>query len=209
MIFQSAANSPQSPSEKDVPLPEGGATFQVHLKYIITQVKSGLMMIDQQAAHERILFEKYLGFLENQSGASQQCLFPQTVELNLSDFSLVMELKEEISALGFVFEVFGKNSIVINGVPTDMSSGNEKALFEGLIEQFKKNKAELSLSKRENLARAISKRSAIKQGRKLSPEEMNSLIDNLFACKHANYAPNGQLTFFMLDLNKIASYFNQ
>ncbi len=211
LIFQSAANTNDTKEQEgggDRPN-EGGVTFQVHLRYIVTQVKSGLMMIDQQAAHERILYEKYLGHLENKAGASQQCLFPQTVELSLSDFALVRELKEEITALGFAFEVFGKYSIAINGIPTDVISGNEKTLFEGLIEQFKKNKNELTLSTRENLARSLAKRSSIKEGKRLSPEEMNALIGNLFACKNANYSPGGQLTTFLLDLNRISSYFNQ
>ena len=212
MIFQSAANkmpNPESAPQQIQEQKERNATFQVHGKYILTQVKSGLMMIDQQAAHERILFEKYFSQLENKSGASQQSLFPQTVTLNPADFALVMELKEEITALGFAFEVFGQNAIVINGTPADITASNEKSLFEGLLEQFKTNKAELSLPVSENLARSIAKRSSIKYGQKLNTEEMSALIDKLFACKNVNYALDGQRTFCILDLNKIASYFNQ
>ena len=186
----------------------GQAIFQLHLKYIVSQVKSGMMFIDQEAAHERILYQQYLANLEHRSGASQQSLFPQTVSLNPGDYSLVMEMKEEIQALGFVIEPFGKRDILVKGTPTDISHLNEGSIFEGLIEQFKKNKAELSIPRRENLARSLAKRTGIKGGVRLSQEEMQSLIDQLFACEVPNYAPNGRSTFYILDLKKIENYFN-
>lgn len=188
---------------------ENSSTFQLHLRYIVSQIKSGMVIIDQQAAHERILYEKYQTMLENQFGASQQFLFPQTLELNPTDFALVMELEKEIKSLGFVFNIFGKNTIVINGVPSDIQSGSEKHLFEGLLEQFKYNQSELKLDRRENLARALAKRSSMKPGTRLSIVEMNTLIDKLFACKVPNYAPNGNSTFVMLDLDKIAKFFTR
>ncbi len=186
----------------------GQAIFQLHLKYIVSQVKSGMMFIDQEAAHERILFEKYLANLEQRSGASQQSLFPQTVSLNPGDYSLVMEMEEEIKALGFVIEPFGKRDVLVKGTPMDISHLNEGGIFEGLIEQFKKNKAELSIPRRENLARSLAKRTGIKEGVRLSQEEMQSLVDQLFACEIPNYAPNGRSTFYILDLKKIENYFN-
>lgn len=182
--------------------------FQLHNRYIVTQVKSGMMIVDQQGAHERILFEKYMGHLKNSKGASQQSLFPQTVSLNPGDHSLVMEMEEEIRALGFLVEPFGKNDIIIKGLPADIGAANEKEIFEGLIEQFKRNKSELSIPRKENLARALAKRTSIKRGTKLSEKEMSGLIDQLFACSTPNYAPNGQTTFYILDLNRIENYFN-
>ncbi|MEO1049079.1 MAG: DNA mismatch repair endonuclease MutL [Bacteroidota bacterium] len=187
---------------------EKSNVFQLHNKYIVTQVKSGMMFINQQGAHERILFEKYLDNIQHQTGMSQQSLFPQSVTLNPSDFSLVMEMEQEIKSLGFVFEVFGKNDIVINGIPTDVISGDEKSIFEGLIEQFKQNKSELSIPLRENLARSMAKRSAIKQGQTLKAEEMNFMIDKLFACSNPNYDPGGNSIFYILDTNRIDSFFN-
>lgn len=189
-------------------LPQTKLYFQIHRKYIATQVKSGLMLVAQQEAHERIMYERFLGMVQRRSGASQQTLFPQTLELNPADFSLVMGMKDEINAIGFEFSVFGKSAVMINGVPADLKTGNEKELFEGFIEQFKKNSSELSISTDENVARAIAQRSALKEGALLEAEEMSALIDQLFACKNPNYAPNGSKTTFILELEKIAQFFN-
>ncbi|HEX8549373.1 MAG TPA: DNA mismatch repair endonuclease MutL [Cytophagaceae bacterium] len=195
--------------EKNQLYSENNSTFQLHQRYIVSQVKSGMVIVDQHAAHERILYEKYLNMLQNKFGASQQFLFPQSIELSSTDLSLVMELEEEIRALGFVFSMFSKNTIVVNGIPADVPGGSEKGLFEGLIEQFKQNKTELKLERRENLARSIAKKSALKPGTKLSLTEMNTLIDQLFACKVPNYAPNGNLTIVLMDMAKIGKLFNK
>lgn len=181
--------------------------FQIHKKYIATQVKSGLMLIAQQPAHERILYEKFLNQISRRSGASQQALFPQTLKLNSADFSLIHDIQDELNAIGFEFSDFGNNSIVINGVPADLKTVNEKVLFEGFIEQFKLNQAELSISNDENIARAIAKRSALKVGTTLNAEEMSSIIDQLFACQSPNYSPDGRKTTFILELDKIDQFF--
>jgi DNA mismatch repair protein MutL len=182
------------------------STFQLHQKYIVSQIKSGMMLVDQQAAHERILFEKYIGMLQNKFGSSQQFLFPLTLELSPSDFTLVLEMEDDIRKLGFVFNVFSNTTIVVNGVPSDVKGGSEKDLFEGLIEQFKQNR-DLKIDRQENLARALAKRSAIRAGNKLTLVEMNSIIDQLFACKTPNFAPDGNLTVVMLDMDKIGRLF--
>jgi DNA mismatch repair protein MutL len=182
--------------------------FQIHQKYIATQVKSGLMLVDQQAAHERILFEKFDRHLQNSDGSSQQFLFPEQVQLSAPDYALVMDMEEELKALGFVISSFGKDTVVINGAPTELTDTSVKSVFEGLIDQFKHNKNVLSVSKNENIARSLAKRSAIRAGHKLNAEEMNALIDKLFACQNPNYAPSGNSTFIIFDLNKIASFFN-
>jgi DNA mismatch repair protein MutL len=199
--FDSAVNQP---SEM---INEEKALFQLHNRYLVKQVKSGMMMIDQQAAHERILFEKFSEQLKHKSTESQQSLFPQAITFTPADFALVLEMQQEIEGLGFRFEVFGKNTLVVNGVPAHVVSGNEKALFEGLIEQFKINQSSLTLPLQENLTRSLAKRASIKQGQRLSKEEMQALIDNLFACRNPNYAPDGKMTYFILELNKIENYF--
>ena len=207
LTFSSAANDEVPLTQLSVQ-PQSKLYFQIHNKYIATQVKSGLLLVSQQEAHERIMYERFLMMLQGRSGASQQSLFPQTLELNPSDFSLVMGMKDEINAIGFEFSEFGKSAIMINGVPADLKPGNEKELFEGFIEQYKKNAAELSVSTDEIVARAIAQRSALKEGTSLEVEEMSSLIDQLFACKNPNYAPNGNRTSFILELEKIAQFFN-
>ncbi len=204
LTFGSGMNS----DVEDETKPEKGKPiFQLHLRYIVTQVKSGMLIVDQQAAHERILYEQYLLHLEQKKAIAQQSLFPQAVSLNPSDFSLVMEMEDEIKALGFLIEPFGKSDILIKGTPADLTASNEKEVFEGLIDQFKKN-LELSLPKKENLARSLAKRTSIKIGSRLDEQEMEILIDQLFGCKTANYAPNGRKTFHILELNNINNFFN-
>ncbi len=210
LTFESAANQMPSQREQYDREEQGNNNFfQIHGQYIASQIKSGLMLIDQQAAHERILFEKYCAALEKKSGASQQLLFPQTITLNPADFALVMELEPEFAALGFAFQVFGKSDIVINGIPVDTAGNDGRDLFEGLIEQFKKNKAELSIGKRENMARSLARRTAIKPGQQLSITEMRTIVDQLFACTNPNYSPHGQVIFYILSLEKIADFFHK
>lgn len=198
---ESSINQPLVSSEPE----EDQGLFQYRKKFIVRATRQGIMFIDQQAAHERILFEKYLLQLKGLPGHSQQSLFPQTLTLSAPDFALTMEMEKEIHALGFRFELFGKNAILISGMPAEVS-GNEKELFEGLIEQFK-NQAELHLPLRENLAQALAKRTSIKGGQKLSAEEMESLAAGLFSCPNPNYSPDGKQTFFVLDSSKIENYF--
>jgi DNA mismatch repair protein MutL len=182
--------------------------FQFQQRYIVRASRSGVTFIDQQAAHERVLFEKYLLQLKGVAGNSQQSLFPQTLTMNAADFALTMEMEREINALGFKFEVFGKNTLLISGTPADVH-GSEKELFEGLIEQFKKNQSELQLPLRENLAQALAKRASIRAGQKLSPEEMEGVASSLFACNTPNFTADGRPTFFTLDSSKIENYFTR
>ena len=186
-----------------------GATFQVELSYIIAQMSTGLLILDQQMAHERILYEQYIKQLHFAQGASQQCLFPSTLALNPSDFALVMDMLPELHSLGFVVEEFGKDTVLIRGVPADFQVKNEKELFEGLIEQFKNFKNELSLDKRENLARSLSRKSSLKKGQKLTSQEMETLVGQLFACHNPNYSPSGNKTFVKLDLSSIHAFFGK
>lgn len=182
---------------------------QLHDKFILRQVKNGMMIIDQQGAHERILFEKFMEDLKYKSASTQQSLFPKTITFPAADFALIMEVEQEIKALGFRFEVFGKNTVLVNGVPANLKFASEKQLFEGLIDQFKHNQSELSLPLQENLARALAKRASVKAGQKLEKEEMQELLNGLFSCKTPNYSPEGKPTFYIFELSKLESYFNR
>jgi len=185
------------------------ATYQLHKKYILSQVKSGLMIINQSAAHQRILYEKYFSILRNNTASTQKLLFPITIELNPSDYSLVMDIKNEISSLGFEFDLFGKNTIIINGVPSGFSDINEKEVFEGLIDQYKYNKEKLEMKTQENLAMSFARYTAIKEGRGMSDEERKSLIDQLFGCKNPNYSPFGDSTFYIFTLEELDRHFKR
>lgn len=181
-------------------------SYQLHDVYLLRQVKSGMVMLDKEAALERIFFEK---IDKATSGASQSSLFPQQISLNGADYSLVMELKEEIESLGFKFEAMGEQMIVIQGVPADLAPCNEKEIFEGLIEQFKVNTKNLELPKRESLNRALAKRIATSRCSKLGKEEADQLIDQLFACEQPNYTPGGKPTYVLISLDKINSWFHK
>ena len=186
--------------------------FQVHQRYIAVQVKSGLMLVDQQAAHERILYEQYGQSLKQNAhrvspAVSQQALFPSTVHVSPADLVLVRELQDEIRALGFDITVLSNDSLAINGIPVGVKSGTETQVLEGLIEQYKNNQAQLSLEKRDNVARSIAKRMSVRPAQPLNPTEMTSLIDRLFACETPTYAPDGRRTFHIVTLAHIAAFF--
>jgi DNA mismatch repair protein MutL len=183
--------------------------FQIHNRYILSQIKSGFMLINQQSAHERILYERFLQQLENHSGTSQQSLFPQSVTLQGNDFELLKELLPDIRALGFDIREFGKNTVVVEGIPADLSNVAEHALLEHLLEGFKNNLAILKLDKRDNLARSLARNGAIKAGIRLSLEEMNLLIDQLFACQMPNIALNGKPVISTFTLNELAERFEK
>jgi DNA mismatch repair protein MutL len=183
--------------------------FQVHNRFIMSQIKSGVMLINQQAAHERVLYERFLHQLDTHSGVSQQSLFPQSVTLNSSDFELLKELLPDIRALGFDIREFGKNTVVVEGVPAELNNVGEHELLEHLLEGFKNNLAILKLDKRDNLARALARNAAIKTGTKLSSEEMNLLTDQLFACQMPNLALNGKPVITTFTLNELLERFEK
>ena len=208
IVFSSAANQDRGVGTLgNNTTEENPSTFQLHNRYIITQVKSGLVMIDQQAAHERILYERFIKNLRNKNGASQQSLFPQQLELSPADFALMLSIESELNALGFMFSVFGTHTIQLNGTPSEVTEGQEKELFEGLLEQFKHFKSELKLDTTETLARSLAKRSCMKNGHPLTLPEMNAIIGQLFSCENSRYTPSGKATMVLLDLDKVSQLF--
>ena len=183
--------------------------FQIHNRFILSQIKSGFMLISQQAAHERVLYERFLQQLQSHSGVSQQSLFPQSVTLNSADFELLKELLPDVRALGFDIREFGKNTVVVEGIPADLNNVGEEQLLEQLLEGFKNNLAILKLDKRDNLARSLARNAAIKTGTKMSLEEMNLLIDQLFACQMPNLALNGKPVISTFTLTELIERFEK
>ena len=181
--------------------------FQLHNKYIVSPVRSGLLFIDQQRAHERILYEVFSKAIENNKGASQQELFPKTLQLSTADFELMKAVLNEVKAVGFDISEFGKNTFVIHGIPADLSDHDGTELLESLIEQYRQNLSELKVNKRDNIARSLAKRSAIKNGRQLGQAEMKNLINALFACEVPNFAPDGRRVATILSAEKIEELF--
>jgi DNA mismatch repair protein MutL len=195
--------------DQEINKPSERQLFQIHGRFILSQIKSGFMLISQQAAHERILYERFLHQLQNHSGVSQQSLFPQSVTLNSSDFELLKELLPDIRALGFDIREFGKNTVVVEGIPADLNNVGEHELLEQLLEGFKNNQAILKLDKRDSLARSLARNAATKAGTKMSLEEMNLLIDQLFACQMPNVALNGKQVISTFTLNELIERFEK
>ncbi len=183
--------------------------FQIHNRFILSQIKSGFMLIDQQAAHERILYERFLLQLENHSGVSQQTLFPQSISMSTSDFELLKSLLTDVRALGFDIREFGKNTVIVEGIPAELTKASENEMLEKLLEGFKNNQSALKLNKHDNLARTLAKNAAVKPGTRFLLEEMNLLIDQLFACKMPNVSLSGKPVIITYTLEELFQKFDR
>ena len=204
-----SAPTPELPLRDHVAGP-GSRVVQVHQQYLLVPVKSGVMLIDQVAARERILFEQYAQALDRNSGASQTLLFPRTVTFSPPDFAVLRELTEALHALGFRFTEFGKFTIAVEGVPADITAPDEKELLDGLIEQYRTHAQSVKLDQREQVARALARRVATSAaGSRLSEVEMNALVDRLFACQVPSYSPDGRRTLVLLELSQLQDFFRK
>jgi DNA mismatch repair protein MutL len=181
--------------------------IQLKTKYIITYVKSGLMIIDQQRAHQRILFEKFIQNISEDNSVSQKQLFAEKVELTSGDYTLTLELKEELYKLGMEITDFGNNTIVVNSIPSDSKNKNAELLLRELIETYKQTEMDLKVNARENLARALSVASSIKYGKTLNLEEMDNLTNELFSCKDHSFSPFGKPIISILGIEEIDKKF--
>ncbi len=174
---------------------EGGAPqllWQLHNRYILSQIRNGLMIVDQHVAHERILYERALERLDRGLRTSQQLLFPCTVEFTPGDAALLEELMPYFDQLGFDVKPFGKNTVLIEGVPQDVKPGHEQIILHEMLEQYKEYQQHASTDVRDNMAKAYSCKSAIKAGDPLTEQEMRSLIDQLFATRMPYVCPHGR-----------------
>jgi DNA mismatch repair protein MutL len=176
--------------------------MQIQNSIIITQVKSGMMLIDQQSAHERILFERYIQALNNQPIASQQKLFPQTITLNTSDELLLRDILPQVHMLGFEINELGKNTFAINGVPAELENQNVQELIEDLLDNFKKQSSN-SDAYNERIAQTLARKASIKPGTRLSQTEMNTLIDQLFACSTPYQSLDGRTCIRTITLEQL------
>ena len=191
------------PSEGSAPAEEAKLTcqyLQVNQSYIVTTVKSGLLVIDQHLAHTRVLFEKFLKEMEGDSGMSQQELFPQALTLNANDASLLKEMMSELVSLGFVLEQANPTTFMINGTPADAAGSDAVALVEKILDNYKLNRTDLQLDRKLNLAKTLSSQLAIKGQTRLSDVEMQKLVDQLFACNVAETAPNGKKVYVIINM---------
>jgi len=193
----------------DVQLSDGDLLWQLHDSYVLTQIRSGLVIIDQQAAHERVLYEKAIASLSGGFGLSQQLLFPRTIEFDAADFALIESLIPDLRSLGFDLDKFGGRSIMLRGVPADMVAGDERSVLDEVLEQYKHFEEVDRLSGHENLARSIARKSAVKPGKKLSVTEMRALIDQLFHCELPYESPGGKPTIIQLSVSELRERFGR
>lgn len=177
--------------------------LQVNQSYIVTTVKSGMLVIDQHLAHTRVLFEKFLKELENHNGLSQQELFPQALSLNVNDASLIKEMLPDLENLGFVLEQANPTTFMINGTPSDAAGCDAVTLLEKILDNYKINRSDLQLDRKLNLAKTMAVQLAIKPQTRLSEMEMQNLVDRLFACNVAEVAPNGKKIYVILNMEDL------
>ena len=190
-------------------MPENRPIWQAHNKYIISQILNGLMIIDQHAAHERILYERVMANFQDTLPSSQQLLFPETIDLGASDYSLAKELLPDLMHLGFDMRLFGKNTIVIDGIPADVRIGKEKKILQELLDEFKNNEHSGVKDIRDNLAKSFACKAAIKAGDRLNLTEMVVLIEHLFLSKMPYVCPHGRPVIVRIPLEELDKRFGR
>lgn len=182
--------------------------WQLHNTYIVTQTRTGLCMIDQFLAHKRIIYEKAINATEEALPSTQQLLFAQTIELSASDFILLKELNPIVQKMGFSIQLLSGNTAMINGVPADIDIGNEQEVILSMLHQYQELGQKINLEVRERLAIAFATKAAIPRGKKLKYEEMEALVDQLFACEQPYLDPLKKPTIVYLSLDEIESRFS-
>ena len=196
------------PKETTHPIEQKSHYIQLHQSYIVTTVKSGLLVIDQHLAHYRILFEKFLKELETNNGHSQQELFPQPFTLNANDSSLLRELMPELERVGFVMEQVNPTTFMINGTPADLSGGDPVCLLEKMLDNYKINRTDLQIDRKLGVAKTMAAQLSVKTNTPLSETEMQNLVDQLFGCSVAETAPDGKKVYVLLTLDEITQKMN-
>ncbi|MEA3479837.1 MAG: DNA mismatch repair protein MutL, partial [Bacteroidota bacterium] len=180
---------------------------QVNNRFILTRANDGLMIINQQKAHERILYERYIELLNNRQSISQQELFPQNVTFAPSDAEIIKEIKDDLKILGFEINHLGKNTFIVNGTPSEIPSRDVQELLENMLENYKRNLVILNLDSTINLARSMAFNMAVRTGKALRYEEMEKLIDELFSCNVPTVSPSGKRIIAMITIEEIDKMF--
>lgn len=181
--------------------------WQLHDCYVVTQTRTGLCMIDQHLAHKRIIFEKAINATEEALPSTQQLLFAQTLEMSASDYTLLKELHPIIQRMGFSVQLLSGNTAMINGVPADIEIGNEQEVLISMLHQYQDLGQKINLEAREKLAIAFAGKAAIPRGKKLSDNEMEALVDQLFACEQPYLDPLKKPTIVYLSMDEIEARF--
>lgn len=211
------AEDDESDSHSESPATEQEATeaaessqspvWGLHDTYIVTPTDTGMMLVDQRAAHIRVLYERNQEYLRREQGHSQQLLFPHTVDLTPADAELLDDLFPDLRALGFELEHLSGRTVAVRGVPADVQDGDESAVLETLLEQYKSERDTVEDDRRERLARTMAQESAVRRGQSLSEAERRSLLENLFECEMPYADPTGTPTIAKWSMEEIADRF--
>lgn len=181
--------------------------FQISEGFIVANKDMRLIVVDQRAAHERILYEKHIHNINRRSAPIQQLLFPRTIELSGSDYAMAHDILDEMKELGFDVADFGTNCLIINGVPAETMKGTEKELLEGLLEHYKNNASHFADDKRKNLAVSLAQNEAIFRTRSMEKEELIQLLEQLFECEQPSVRPNGKAVYIELNNQYLSERF--
>lgn len=201
--------SPFPVSDFRAPVSEDTELTQLLNTYITAPSANGFILIHQQAAHERILYEQLSAASKANPIASQQSLFPVTLELTPADAVILEELTDDLQQLGYSIHPFGKNTFVLQGTPADTEQGNEKNVIDLLLEQYKHFSNDLKFSKREKLIRTLARQQAIRAGVRLTEREMRKLVQDLFSCKQSNSTPAGTPTYLEFKQEQLEKMFGK
>ena len=192
-----------------MPIEEDCPFTQLLNTYIVATTNRGFILIHQQLAHERVLYERFLATAAGQSIPAQKSLFPATIEMSAQDAVLLADLMDDLNQLGYLIEPFGNNTFVVQGTPADVYAGNERNVLEKVLEQYKHFSSELKLSRREVLLRSVAWQQAIKTGTSLTDREMQNLIAQLFQCTQPNISPTGKPTYIEFKKDQLEKMFGR
>jgi len=185
----------------------GGTFYQLKEKYILTSIKSGLMIIDQKRAHERILYEYFMNAIAHHSAISQKSLFPVTIDLTPDEHITILGVKDDLHQLGFDIDDFGGNSIVINGMPAESAHLDAQDIIDKFLHALQSGNSNFQSKAKEQVASSLAKASAIGHKQTLSQQEMQGIFDNLFACGTPNYTPEGKKIITIIRTDELEKRF--
>lgn len=185
----------------------GSTTFQLNKKYIVSTLKSGILVIDQHRAHSRILYEELLKNITVTSAVSQQLLFPLTLQFSTNEMELIKEIKESLEQTGFIFSEFRKDSVEITGIPTLISESEVAILLEQLLSDLENEVPGSSFSQIDVLSKSLSKGMAVKSGTGLNSAEQQNIVNSLFACKESSLSPYNKPIFITLTVDELDKKF--
>jgi DNA mismatch repair protein MutL len=191
-------------SEKEV---SNHKTFQIQKKYLLSSIKSGVVLIHQSLAHQRVLYESFLAKMSAQEVSSQQLLFPITISFSSAEIETIYSLKSDLELVGFVFDEFTKESVTIKGTPPSISESKITSVLEELLENVNLDVPESDYNPFEMMAKSLAKSLSIKTGTYLSQKEQETLVNDLFSCKEPSLSPQGKSTFKTLTLTEIDQLF--